>query len=120
MNVLSKSKAVPYGTALLFLSVSSFHVVGTDMYDLSDYAQLACEVQTTSIQIVITTKQNTPAGSRIKITGSSSVNTSLTPNSRLGLSLTRSDIPIELALTNADNTTFYTLNHICQLAKKPI
>ncbi|XHY22614.1 hypothetical protein ViNHUV68_34110 [Vibrio sp. NH-UV-68] len=119
MNVLSKSKAVPYGTALLVLSVSSFSVEGTDMYDLSDYAQLACEVHTTSIQIVITTKQNTPVGSRITITGSSSVSTSLTPNSRLGLSLSNSDFPIELSLTSADHTALFTLNHQCKLTYKP-
>ena len=119
MNVLSKSKAVPYGTALLVLSVSSFSVEGTDMYDLSDFAQLVCEVHTTSVQIVITTKQNTPVGSRIKITGSSSVNTSLTPNSRLGLSLTRSGFPIQLVLNDADHTTLFTLDHRCQLVKEP-
>ena len=118
MITLPKARAVPYGTALLALSLGSFSVEATDMYHLSDYAQLACEVNESSVQIVITTKQNTPVGSRIKITGSSSVNTSLTPNSRLGLTLTRSDFPIELALTNADQTALYTLNQRCQLAKK--
>lgn len=119
MNVLAKSKAIPYGIALLVLSLGSFRVEGVEMHKLSEYAQLACEEHLGSIQLVITANQNTPTGSRIKITGSSSLNASLTPNSRLGLSLSASDFPVELALINPERSTLFTIDKQCKLTKKP-
>ncbi|NVD08857.1 hypothetical protein FCU94_18575 [Vibrio sp. JPW-9-11-11] len=119
MKMFSQSKAALFGAALLFLSVGSFSLEGINNLQLSDHAHMACEVRTGSIELVITTQQTTPQGSKITITATSSMSSSLTPNSRLGLSLTGSAFPIQLALTHGTNTLIYTLDHHCRLERKP-
>lgn len=115
----SQSKAALFGAALLFLWAGSFRVESANSHPLSDYVQMACEVHVGAIELVITTLHTTPDESKITITAASSVSSSITSNSRLGLFLKDSIFPVELAITHGKNTLFYTLDHHCELKSKP-
>jgi|GEM_PF-2932147 len=112
--MLNVSKAVRLSAALLMTSTVAFSDEGGQVLDISNYAHIACEVHSTTIQMVITTNSHTPSGSRISITGANSIQTSLTPNSRLGFQLARSELPLKIVVTTPEQMTQFSLDQDCQ------
>mgnify|MGYP000117872929 CR=1 FL=1 len=80
----NRIKAIPPGIAFLF----SFQTLAfPTLHTLPPYVTLHCEHNPTSIHLTITALPTTPSGSKIKLQGTNTIQSSLNPGSRVTVSL---------------------------------
>ncbi|MEH0740494.1 hypothetical protein H4F05_03125 [Vibrio cholerae] len=87
-------KAIPPGIAFLF----SFQTLAfPTLHTLPPYVTLHCEHNPTSIHLTITALPTIPSGSKIKLQGTNTIQSSLSPGSRVTVTL--DTLPVTLLLS---------------------